>query len=69
LSGVPAAELDFASLLAASPLQRWRFIDAVPVSAISAFDPVLVSIGPFQIRWYALAYIAGILLGGSMPGR
>jgi phosphatidylglycerol:prolipoprotein diacylglycerol transferase len=27
------------------------------------FDPVLVSIGPFQIRWYALAYIAGILLG------
>jgi phosphatidylglycerol:prolipoprotein diacylglycerol transferase len=28
-----------------------------------AFDPVLVSIGPFSIRWYALAYIAGILLG------
>ena len=28
-----------------------------------AFDPVLVSIGPFQIRWYALAYIVGILLG------
>jgi phosphatidylglycerol:prolipoprotein diacylglycerol transferase len=28
-----------------------------------AFDPVLVSLGPFQIRWYALAYIAGILLG------
>jgi phosphatidylglycerol:prolipoprotein diacylglycerol transferase len=28
-----------------------------------AFDPVLVSIGPFSIRWYALSYIAGILLG------
>ena len=27
------------------------------------FDPVLVHIGPFAIRWYALAYIAGILLG------
>jgi phosphatidylglycerol:prolipoprotein diacylglycerol transferase len=27
------------------------------------FDPVLVSFGPFAIRWYALAYIAGILLG------
>ena len=27
------------------------------------FDPVLISIGPFAIRWYALAYIAGILLG------
>jgi phosphatidylglycerol---prolipoprotein diacylglyceryl transferase len=27
------------------------------------FDPVLVHIGPFAIRWYALSYIAGILLG------
>ena len=27
------------------------------------FDPVLISIGPFAIRWYALAYIFGILLG------
>jgi len=26
-------------------------------------DPVLISIGPFAIRWYALSYIAGILLG------
>jgi phosphatidylglycerol:prolipoprotein diacylglycerol transferase len=28
-----------------------------------AFDPILVSVGPFSIRWYALAYIFGILLG------
>jgi phosphatidylglycerol---prolipoprotein diacylglyceryl transferase len=28
-----------------------------------AFDPVLVTIGPFAIRWYALAYICGILIG------
>jgi len=27
------------------------------------FDPVLINIGPFAIRWYALAYIVGILLG------
>ena len=28
------------------------------------FDPVLIHIwGPFGIRWYALAYIAGLLLG------
>src|ERR1043166_6702678 len=27
------------------------------------FDPVLVHIGPFAIRWYALGYIAGILIG------
>jgi phosphatidylglycerol:prolipoprotein diacylglycerol transferase len=27
------------------------------------FDPVLIHLGPLAIRWYALAYIAGILLG------
>src|SRR5262249_38324706 len=26
-------------------------------------DPVLVQLGPFAIRWYALAYIFGILIG------
>jgi phosphatidylglycerol---prolipoprotein diacylglyceryl transferase len=28
-----------------------------------AFDPVLVHVGPFAVRWYALAYIVGILAG------
>ncbi|HUJ02724.1 MAG TPA: prolipoprotein diacylglyceryl transferase [Rhizomicrobium sp.] len=27
------------------------------------FDPVAVAIGPFAIRWYALAYIVGLLIG------
>ena len=27
------------------------------------FDPILIQIGPFAIRWYALAYVAGILIG------
>ncbi len=27
-----------------------------------AIDPVLITIGPFAIRWYALAYIAGLLI-------
>ncbi|HEY3697614.1 prolipoprotein diacylglyceryl transferase [Phenylobacterium sp.] len=27
------------------------------------FDPVLLRLGPFAIRWYAIAYVAGILLG------
>lgn len=31
--------------------------------AYPAFDPVLVEIGPFVIRWYSLAYIAGIVAG------
>ena len=35
-------------------------IFAIPFPAI---DPVLISIGPLAIRWYSLAYIAGILLG------
>lgn len=26
-------------------------------------SPVLLHVGPFQIRWYSLAYIAGILVG------
>lgn len=33
---------------------------AIPFPMI---DPVLISLGPFDIRWYALAYIAGIILG------
>ena len=32
-------------------------------------DPVLVHIGPLAIRWYALAYIAGLLLGWWYAAR
>ena len=31
--------------------------------AFPAIDPVAVEIGPLAIRWYALAYVAGILAG------
>ena len=27
------------------------------------FDPVFIDLGMFQIRWYSIAYIAGIILG------
>jgi len=27
-------------------------------------DPVLIKIGPLQVRWYGMAYILGLLLGG-----
>ena len=27
------------------------------------FDPILVDFGLFQIRWYSIAYILGIILG------
>jgi phosphatidylglycerol:prolipoprotein diacylglycerol transferase len=39
---------------------------ALPFPAI---DPVLISIGPFAIRWYALAYVAGILGGWWLARR
>src|SRR5271169_6585126 len=31
--------------------------------AFPVFDPVAIAIGPFAIRWYALGYIGGIVLG------
>jgi phosphatidylglycerol---prolipoprotein diacylglyceryl transferase len=43
----------------------------VPLLAIPfpAVDPVLVQVGPFAVRWYALAYIAGIVLGWRLVRR
>lgn len=32
-------------------------------------DPVLVEIGPFAIRWYALAYIAGLVIAWRVVRR
>jgi phosphatidylglycerol:prolipoprotein diacylglycerol transferase len=31
--------------------------------AFPAFDPIAISLGPIAIRWYALGYIGGIVLG------
>jgi phosphatidylglycerol:prolipoprotein diacylglycerol transferase len=39
---------------------------AIPFPMI---DPVLVEIGPLAIRWYALAYILGIVLGWWLAKR
>src|SRR5258708_19297545 len=32
-------------------------------------DPVLIELGPFAIRWYALAYIAGLVIGWQIMRR
>jgi phosphatidylglycerol:prolipoprotein diacylglycerol transferase len=37
--------------------------------AFPHIDPVLINIGPLPIRWYALAYIAGLLLGWTYARR
>jgi prolipoprotein diacylglyceryltransferase len=34
-----------------------------------AIGPVLIELGPFAIRWYALAYIAGLVLGWQYVKR
>jgi phosphatidylglycerol:prolipoprotein diacylglycerol transferase len=52
-----------ASLAASRQLRIGERAMPLFVLPFPAFDPVLVSIGPFAIRWYALAYIVGILLG------
>jgi phosphatidylglycerol:prolipoprotein diacylglycerol transferase len=39
---------------------------ALPFPAIS---PILVQLGPFAIRWYALSYVAGLILGWALIRR
>ncbi|GBR02208.1 prolipoprotein diacylglyceryl transferase [Acetobacter oeni] len=41
----------------------------LPVLIFPQFDPVLIHLGPLAIRWYALAYIAGIILGLQLLKR
>jgi phosphatidylglycerol:prolipoprotein diacylglycerol transferase len=41
----------------------------LPVLMFPQFDPVLVQVGPLAIRWYALAYIGGIVLGWRLLRR
>ncbi|MFT8247036.1 prolipoprotein diacylglyceryl transferase [Roseomonas sp. BN140053] len=35
----------------------------IPAILFPAFDPVALAVGPFVVRWYALAYIGAIVLG------
>ena len=39
---------------------------AIPLPQI---DPVLFSIGPLAVRWYALSYVAGVVLGWQLLRR
>ncbi len=41
----------------------------IPALLFPAIDPVIVQLGPFAIRWYALAYITGLVLGWRIVRR
>ena len=41
----------------------------IPVLLFPNFNPDIVHIGPFAIRWYALAYITGLVLGWQLARR
>jgi len=41
----------------------------IPVLVFPQFDPVIVQLGPFGIRWYAVAYITALVLGWRLVRR
>ncbi len=41
----------------------------IPVLLFPQFDPVIVKFGPLAIRWYALAYITGLVIGWRLVRR
>jgi phosphatidylglycerol:prolipoprotein diacylglycerol transferase len=41
----------------------------ISVLLFPEFNPVAVQVGPFAIRWYALAYITGLVLGWRLLRR
>ena len=41
----------------------------IPVLLYPGFDPVMLRFGPFAVRWYALAYILGPVVGWRLLQR
>ncbi len=46
-----------------TPLVKAEAMLVLPVLPFPAINPVLIHVGPFAVRWYALAYIVGIIGG------
>jgi phosphatidylglycerol---prolipoprotein diacylglyceryl transferase len=51
------------SARASAPAGKIYAMFVLPVLPYPAINPVLIHLGPLAVRWYALAYIVGILLG------
>ena len=41
----------------------------LPVVPFPVIDPVAVELGPLAIRWYALAYLVGLIVGWRLARR
>jgi phosphatidylglycerol---prolipoprotein diacylglyceryl transferase len=41
----------------------------IPILLFPSFNPDIIRVGPFAIRWYALAYIAGLVAGWQLLRR
>src|SRR4030095_13215464 len=54
LGGKALIDALMTSLATASDAIRWRDLHV---------DPIALDLGFFQLRWYSLAYLAGIILG------
>ena len=66
----PPARPTTAPRSAAAPADADDRMDPMAlVLPFPAIDPVIVEVGPFALRWYALAYIAGILIGWWLMRR
>src|SRR5580658_9016427 len=43
--------------------RKTRPMFVLPILPYPSINPILISIGPFAVRWYALAHIVGIIAG------
>jgi phosphatidylglycerol---prolipoprotein diacylglyceryl transferase len=46
-----------------------NFLSNFAALAFPEIDPIIFSVGPFAVRWYALAYIVGLIIGWRLMIR
>src|SRR4029079_18570568 len=68
MKGAPVSFAFAAARLMRLPTVMGKPLQAVDYSRFTAFpdlglSPVALHLGPFDLRWYSLAYLAGIIIG------